>query len=339
MRHRAIILILSVLFLFSWVSPLFPASPASEYLCEFGISFYRSGRYNDALTEFKKVLLIDPDNKIAKKYVDTIFKKEAADLEKEISPAAPAIAKVSPSPLTRDEAMTQAFKKLSYRELLVSQSFISGKTKLPEEKESKGQAGKVKISGQVQFSFGLAPGDFIWKRANYDLNEKYKSWRLTSEAVFNRRFNTYDPRIYDSLDVNVDTENKQGFNFHTDLTVDPWSFVGKSDKITVTGSNGDTAEMQMYYWSNTGYVANDTVYTSLTGDSFGIPELKVKDGMTDPLTVTSYRAAATLLSSNPNSGNRYFTYIPENTATWKGTIINSSYSLLIFPRATAITAI
>jgi hypothetical protein len=293
MRHNFILFIIFVLLFFSWVSPLFPASLASEYLCEFGISFYKLGRYDDALTEFKKVLLIEPDNKIAKNYIDTIFKKEAADLEKEISPAGPAIAKVSPSPLTRDEAMAQAFKKLSYRELLVSQSFISGKTKLPEEKESKGQAGKVKISGQVQFSFGLAPGDFIWKRANYDLNEKYKSWRLTSEAVFNRRFNTYDPRIYDSLDVNVDTENKQGFNFHTDLTVDPWSFVGKSSKIIVTGSNGDTAEMQMYYWSNTGYVVNDTVYTSLTGDSFGIPELKVKDGMTDPLTVTSYRAAAT----------------------------------------------
>jgi len=151
----------------------------------------------------------------------------------------------------------------------------------------------LKITGETQLSLGITPDDTIWKRANFDLNERYKSWRMTSGTAFNHQFNTYDPAIYDSLNVNMDTENKQGFNFHANVTVDPWSFVGKSDKITVTGANGDRAEFQMYYWSNTGYIVNNTVYTSLQGDSFGIPEVKVKDGKTDPLSAISYRNATT----------------------------------------------
>jgi len=166
------------------------------------------------------------------------------------------------------------------------------KEELPEAEEEQKKKG-LKISGEGMASFGVAaPNDFIWKRANFNLNEKYKSYRLRSDEAFNRRFNTYDPRIYDSLDVNLDTQNKEGFNLHTDLTVDPWSFVGKSNKVTVTGSNGDTAEIQMYYWSNTGYVVNNTVYTSRRGDTLGIPEVKVRSNKTDAFTATSYRYGA-----------------------------------------------
>ncbi len=234
-------------------NPVFAASLAAEYLCEFGITFYRMGRFDEALHEFNRVLILDPANKTAKKYINSIFQQETP------------IVKEPVKIVTREEAINNAFNMLGRKE--------------------KG----LKITGSMQLSVGITPDDTIWKRANFDLNERHKSWRMTSDDAFNRRFNTYDPAIYDSLDVNVDSENKQGFNFHTDVTVDPWSFTGKSDKITVTGSNGDTAELQMYYWSNTGYVVNHTVNTSLKGDSFGIPEIKVKDGITDPLTINPYR--------------------------------------------------
>jgi hypothetical protein len=245
------------------------ASQAAEYLCEFGITFYRMGKFDEALHEFNRVLILDPANKTAKKYIDSIFQQETQNLSHQQKPAPTKITKEPGKIVTREEAINNAFN-------------MAGK-------KDKG----LNIRGSMQLSLGITPDDTIWKRANFDLNERHKSWRMTSDAAFNRRFNTYDPAIYDSLDVNVDSENKQGFNFHTDVTVDPWSFTGKSNKITVTGSNGDTAELQMYYWSNTGYIVNNTVNTFLKGDSFGIPEIKVKDERTDPLTVTSYRNSAT----------------------------------------------
>ncbi len=192
---------------------------------------------------------------------------------------------------SREDVMEKALGSPSGKKLAKKDEEIKS-TDLPEEGVEEKKHG-LKISGEGQASFGVTSDAFIWKRANFNLNEKYKSYRLRSSEAYNRRFNTYDPRIYDSLDVNIDTQNKEGFNVHADVTADPWSFVGKSKKVTVTGSNGDTAEVQMYYWSNTGYTINNTVYTSRMGDTIGLPEVKVRSGQTDAYTVTSYRRGAT----------------------------------------------
>lgn len=272
------------------------AGPAAEYLCELGATFYSFGKYDEALAEFNKALLVDPESKVARQYINDIFKQS---FKPSLTATTPVV-KTTPQPkiLTKDEAMSQAMNKaidkieqpMPSRTAAYVPEYDSSGVKLLKEEEKRGfKAGPFRVSGEMQLSFGVTPDDFIWKRANFDLNEKFKSWRMTSDAGFNRRFNTYDPAIYDSLSVNVDTDNKEGFNFHTNVTLDPWSYVGKSSKTTVTGSNGDTAEIQAYYWSNTGYVLNHTAYTSLKGDTFGIPELKVKDGVTSATTVASYR--------------------------------------------------
>jgi hypothetical protein len=114
---------------------------------------------------------------------------------------------------------------------------------------------------------------------------------MTSNAAYNHGFNTYDPAIYDSLSVNLDTDNEQGFNFHTNLTVDPWSFTGKGPKTTVT-DGVDSADIQMYYWSNTGYTLNRTSY-GLDGTAINLPELKVEDGKTTATTVSGYTIPST----------------------------------------------
>jgi tetratricopeptide (TPR) repeat protein len=279
MHHKFISLIIAVLLFFSWVSPLFPASVASEYLCEFGISFYRLGRYDDALAEFKKVLLIDPKNQTAKQYIDAIFRNEAAK-----SPPETVIGKAPARPLNRDEAMTETLKKLSYQGPRASPSLVSGKTEFQQEREAKKQLqiGKVNISGEVQMSAGIAPGDFYWKRANYDLNER--NWRMLSGAALDRYFNTYDSRVFQSFDLELDTANKDGFNFHTDITVDPWSFTGKGPKTTVTTGFGDTVDVELKYWSNTGYTVNETLYSKIDGNTFSIPEVKVRNGQADQFT-------------------------------------------------------
>ncbi|MCK9604021.1 MAG: tetratricopeptide repeat protein [Candidatus Omnitrophica bacterium] len=325
--HFVVLLTGIILFTSGSNNPAFAAStPAAvEYLCQSGVDLYNQGKYDEAVYEFRRALILDPGNKIAGKYISDIKEGNAPkeysrrDMAMDNALSAPAkitsekkfvVARVISQPqimLSRDEVMNETLiasqapepMPVSPEEIAMEEEYQSEET--PRQKkpidqyiiqEIKDKTG-LKVSGKAQAGFGVTSDAFIWKRANFDLNEKYKSWRLSSDAAFNRHFNTYDPRIYDSLDINLDTENKEGLNLHTDITTDPWSFVGKSDKVTVTGANGDTAELQMYYWSNTGYVLNNTVYTSRRGDTFGIPELKVRSGETDAFTATSYRYKTT----------------------------------------------
>ncbi|PIP18856.1 MAG: hypothetical protein COT38_00030 [Candidatus Omnitrophica bacterium CG08_land_8_20_14_0_20_41_16] len=288
-RYFIFILLSLVVFLPFSTEFSFAASQATEYLCELGVTLYNLGKYDDALSEFNKALLVEPDNKRAKEYVDKIFRQSIPEdnrinplaLNEESNPSlnVEAINTVPTPKLTKEQAMNQAIDKLKCSE-----------DRKEKESERGIKLGPLKITGETQLSFGIAPDDFIWKRANFDLNEKYKSWRLTSFDGFNRGFNTYDPRIYDSLRVNVDTENKDGFNFHTNVTVDPWSFTGKSNKITVLKGT-DSADLQLYYWSNTEYTLNHTVY-SASGATINLPELKVEDGKTNPATINGFNIPA-----------------------------------------------
>ncbi len=283
-KYNSIALV-SLALLFLLTRPVFAESQAVDYLCELGKSFYSLGNTEDALSEFNKVLLVDPNNKVAKEYINKIFNENSS------FNSVPLITQETPEPeqrLSKEEAMNQALAK--FKQQQVATAYLYGYPDLlPKEEETdRGiKVGQLKITGETQLSFGVTPHDFIWKRANFDLNEKYKSWRPMSYDGFNRGFNTYDPRIYDSLSVNVDTENKSGFNFHTNVTVDPWSFTGKSNKITVTNANADSADLQLYYWSNTGYTVNQTVYTAKGYPTLNIPELKVKDGKTSPVDINT----------------------------------------------------
>ncbi|MBU1923085.1 MAG: tetratricopeptide repeat protein [Candidatus Omnitrophica bacterium] len=311
--NKRMALVFLALFLYS--TPAFSQSLEVDYLCELGKTFYIQGKIDDALSEFTKILLVDPNNQQAKEYINKIFngdlgyKDEPAIAESSASlkppivtqeyiavkPQVASLATQTKVPvLSKEEAMDQTLNNLKSEEVAWLPAYTPAYTPTQnvgnKEEEKRGyKVGALRVSGDMQLSFGVTPNDFIWKRANFDLNEKVKSWRMSSDAVFNNRFNTFDPRVYDSLSVNLDTENIEGFNLHSNVTVDPWSFVGKSNKTTITGSNGDTAEIQLLYWSNTGYVVNDTVYTSRVGDSFGIPEIKVSNNETVPTTVNGYR--------------------------------------------------
>ena len=271
------ILIASILAIFLSVNHLFAETPAVEYMCDFGISLYKMGKYDDALTEFKKALIVDPGNATAQAYINEIFRKYEPGLvvaQEQASPKAP-VSKPEKR-LTRDEAMSSALNSLK-------------KTGpgAEEEKPSIEIAG-VKISGEAQARFGFTPEDAIWKRANWDLNEK--NYRIMSNVAFDRKENTYDPRIYDRLRVKMDSgDDKVGFAMHGNVTVDPWSYVGKSNKFTVFGAGGqDAAAVELKYWSNTGYTINQTVNTLENGDSFNLNEIKVVDGhISTPVSVRS----------------------------------------------------
>src|SRR3989338_5624084 len=61
----------------------FAQGAIGDYLCEIAESYYLNGRYEDALHEFNKALLADPDNAKARKYVDKLAgkPKDALKLE------------------------------------------------------------------------------------------------------------------------------------------------------------------------------------------------------------------------------------------------------------------
>jgi hypothetical protein len=405
-RASFLLALISLALLFCLTTPVLAKSDSSDFLCELGKSFYDLGKYDDALNEFQKALVVDPDNQVAKDYVDKIFKANFAAKNQTLVKETPAVVKTAVTPpvtetqnitvpvnsstdsLSKSKAMDEAMLKLTSLPESVAPAVVAvsanaaapvvlpvstspavmivnkppvevmkaevkpaevskveskpvevkrvdanpvevkkaevkplevkkveakndeaKKTEtgndvkgLDQETAKKGtdkgssffkkdekgyKVGPLRVSGEAQLSFGITPNDFIWKRANFDLNEKFLSWRMTSNAAYNHGFNTYDPAIYDSLSVNLDTENKEGLNFHTNITVDPWSFTGKSSKMTVSDGS-DTTDMQLYYWSNTGYTLNHTFYSNLTGTTLNLPELKVKDGKTVATTADGF---------------------------------------------------
>jgi hypothetical protein len=82
MIKRLISVFLIWVFLISFVSPGYGYSQIPEFLCEVGIKFYQRGRFEEALHEFKKALIIQPNYEPALKYIQMIeqmsAKKEGA---------------------------------------------------------------------------------------------------------------------------------------------------------------------------------------------------------------------------------------------------------------------
>jgi len=104
------------------------------------------------------------------------------------------------------------------------------------------------ITGNYKMAFGATSEDLIWKRANGDYNER--NFRMINEQF--PKTNTFDTRVYDRFRVAFDTnKDGEGMNVHSDITVDPWSFVGKTEKFTINGVGRDWAELELKYWSGT----------------------------------------------------------------------------------------
>lgn len=91
---RKALIILVVIFFSSSFIPISYASPSlmPEFLCELGLKFYHQGRYDEALQEFKKALMIKPNYQPALKYIQMIeqmglVREEKMVVEKEIIPS------------------------------------------------------------------------------------------------------------------------------------------------------------------------------------------------------------------------------------------------------------
>lgn len=153
-----------------------------------------------------------------------------------------------------------------------------------EEAQSEPFSDEPDVKGSYRLNFGIEDNDLVWKDASYLLQEG--SWRY---LFGEKRHNTYDPAIYNQFKLSIDVPVDEKFSIYTKIVVDPWSFVGKSQKISLASWYGttnadDSVDIQLKYWSNTGRVYPEIV-RSEKGDSFALPEMKVVDGYARPESV------------------------------------------------------
>ncbi|MFA5038834.1 MAG: hypothetical protein WC732_04050 [Candidatus Omnitrophota bacterium] len=271
----------------------FAVSP-SQYLTEIALKYYHQGSYQEALHELNKAVLADPRDAEARFYLEKLKIENQSEMAKdEVISQSLDDFEATPSNMrpSREDVIRQELESISSRDSEVDPAIYRKMDKparpAPVRTGAEGISKYVDIKGDYQVSAGVhSPDELIWKEANADLNER--NWRiLWSDS----RYNTFDPAIYDRLRVIADTVPLRAgdgeFSAHANLTVDPWSFTGKTETFTVAGEGGDSVELELKYWSNTGRTINEAFNTLQNGDAIATPEIKVIDGKTSPASVSS----------------------------------------------------
>lgn len=202
---------------FSLLTPLKIYPLVTDYLIDLGEEFFKRGDIYQAGVEFRKVLFIDSDNEKVEEYLEKIRKEKS---ERDLN---------------------------LFSQKRVSEKKIFFKKEKRSEKE-KTLTSRWELKSKCQVSLGITSQDTIWKKTNWDLNKK--DWRLLSLQAYNRKANTFDPTIFNQLRFELDYPQKNGWGFHTNIDISPWSFIGKNDKITSRGvGTSDIAEVELKYWA------------------------------------------------------------------------------------------
>lgn len=259
--------------------PAFGAVESADYLCELGLFLYRQNKFDEALVEFKRVLMVDPGNKPAKEHINNIFQKEIslAGLKQKTS--------VSKSGIIPDKPQKQEEKNPGRDEEINRILSGLGKNK-PERKKITEDPGPkepsdspIELGGELRMGVGFTPKDVIWKDANADKIgvPREKNWRYLWGQD---RYNTYDQKIYDRLSLNMQTKFDSPLNAFVEITADPWTFIGRNHvEIPANDGTGDSVEMDLKYWSADSSVINET-YRSRAGRIVRLKEIKVDDSKT-----------------------------------------------------------
>lgn len=180
----------------------------------------------------------------------------------------------------------------------------------------------LKISGEYQLSWGYDFGDVnrggdngMWKKA--DWNEANLVYNLDNQYVFARdRDNTYDKRVFDRYRLKLESVRETGFNILSEVVMDPWSFVGKTDYIMISSAGGQFP-MQLRYWSNTSHTLDERIWMSSGNDFVNIPQIEVHNGTTLPTAVFS-RWNAARFDIPPMDINRDFRPLRKAELNYRG---------------------
>lgn len=261
--------------------------PESFGLYSKGVEYFRAGKLYEAKETLERAIRLDPRNEEAQIYLDLVN----AELRMRARGVLDTYQRETE--LTRERNFYEY--EYGYEDRDIEHRYIKPEIskKMPQLPKDKIKAisdalnekiSPGEIKGEYKMAFGVSTDDLIWKNANGDYNER--NFRMIAQDF--PKINTFDARVYDRFKVIVDTnKDENGLNFHSDITVDPWSFVGTTEKFTTTGSGGDSVELELKYWSGSRSVINESFLTLDNGDSFSTPESKVTDGKLPSFTVTS----------------------------------------------------
>lgn len=137
----------------------------------------------------------------------------------------------------------------------------------------------VTVDGAYGTSAGFTTDKFMWKNANGDYQEK--NWRY---IYGDDRVNTYDRRIFDRYEINIETHTGTPWNGGAFIKIDPWSFLAVGEETLTNGWN-DSVHIKYKYWENTGATLNETYRTSLS-NAVRPGEMKVLGGRITPATAS-----------------------------------------------------
>lgn len=274
------------------------SSEAADFLYHLAIEYRDAGRFDDAIHELRKLLLLRPQDAKVRRELAALETRRRAGRERAMTES---LGQAERTLTAREAAMLEALSRAGQP---VGPSPEPG---LPMEETVEpglptgGLVSRMNeaiaplaVSGEVRSTVGATRDDFIAWEANGDLNER--NFRVFSGPF---RYNTFDPRTFSRVRVNLDlpapsdarqagTPEATGWQLHSNVTVDPWSFVGTSQKVTVVGDTPtDQVELQLKWWSATNTAINETVLTARNGDSLATPEIEVNEGRTAPTSVTS----------------------------------------------------
>ncbi|MBU0759190.1 MAG: tetratricopeptide repeat protein [Candidatus Omnitrophica bacterium] len=263
-----------------------------------GVDYYHAGKLHEAKSILERALKVDPMNDDAQGYLDLVnaelnmrargkldFYQDENNLKRESDfNESRVYAEIEPyEPDTNTYEDSYEYKDYRPGRIPEDPGYSEDKIKVVTDALNE-KIAPGRIKGEYKMSVGVTTEDVIWKKANADYNER--NFRMIDHNF--PKTNTFDTRVYDRFKVTFDTnKDAEGFNLHSDITVDPWSFVGKTDKFTVTrNGGGDRVEMELKYWSGTRSTINEILYTLDTGASIATSEYKVSDGKMPSTTVS-----------------------------------------------------
>lgn len=188
-----------------------------------------------------------------------------------------------------------------------------------------------KVTGEVRAAMGIdAGGNLIFDKANADLDER--NWRLISTAGPNNGINTYDEAIYSRIKTVLDGSVASGVvSFHLNVTVDPWSFTGKSNTMHIN-SEGDAVNIQYLTWGNSGYTIPEVVGTLNDGDGLYLPEVKIHGNSVPATTVNPLYTFFNFNTWNIPTAQLTYSFNPIREA-WVDIKPDNDLKLRIFPMA------
>lgn len=309
MFNKIFLICLGLMLLFTPVAYAQGAT-AADVLFEAGKKYYEQGDYEQALHELRKTLLVEPQHAQAIMYIQLI--EEGVGLPDDlylhpvgVSRVEEGIIEISAEEL-REEAMILALEEAEMKmaiepeivepvieeEIVVTEGLrrniiLATLDKFDELIEEVNEAiAPVKVSGEYRLAMGISSEDLTGKFADAGLAER--NWRYM--APEQKRFNSFDPAIYNRFKLNVETDTEGPLDACLSLVVDPWSFRGTTRKVNLEGTwpDGDVVEdVQLKYFSGNRRTINET-YRTIRGDSLGINEMKVIDDWTTAETRNAF---------------------------------------------------